>query len=244
MSGSFPTQWTVACQVPLSTGFPRHEYWSGLPFTGDLLTQGLNSHPLHYRADSLPLSHQGRPFECLTLSKHPSIQFLWWKTCSFWRSIQASPPKWICSWSFRPLSCSIVCALIAIAPASFLWNNTYLVVYNCIRLYISIEFLVISHTLFAIISPTPTLSSPPSHLHKAKCMLKSESEVAQSCPTLCDPINWSLPRSSVHGIFQARVLEWVAIYFSRGYSQPRDWTWVSRIVGTLPSEPPGKSNAC
>ena len=122
-----------------------------------------------------------RPFDCLTLSKHPSVQFLWWKTCSFWRSIQASPPKWICSWSFRPLSCSIVCALIAIAPASFLWNNTYLVVYNCIRLHISIEFLVISHTLFATISPTPTLSSPPSHLHKAKCMLKSESEVAQSC---------------------------------------------------------------
>ena len=40
----------------------------------------------------------------------------------------------------------------------------------------------------------------------------------------------SLPRSSVHGIFQARVLEWVAISFSRGSSQPRDWTWVSCIV--------------
>ena len=40
-----------------------------------------------------------------------------------------------------------------------------------------------------------------------------------------------LPGSSVHGIFQARVLEWVAIFFSRGSSWPRDWTWVSRIVG-------------
>ena len=48
-----------------------------------------------------------------------------------------------------------------------------------------------------------------------QCMkVKSKSEVAQSCPTLCDPMDCSLPCSSVHGIFQARVLEWVAIAFS------------------------------
>ena len=50
----------------------------------------------------------------------------------------------------------------------------------------------------------------------------------------------SLPGSSVHGIFQARVLEWAAISFSRGSSQPRDRTQVSCIADTLPSEPPGK----
>ena len=44
--------------------------------------------------------------------------------------------------------------------------------------------------------------------------VKSESEVAQSCPTLSDPMDCSLPGSSVHGVFQARVLEWVAIAFS------------------------------
>ena len=55
------------------------------------------------------------------------------------------------------------------------------------------------------------------------------SEVAQSCPTLCDPMNCSLPGSSVHGIFQARVLEWIAISFSRGSSRPRVWTQVSGI---------------
>ena len=44
--------------------------------------------------------------------------------------------------------------------------------------------------------------------------VKSESEVAQSCPTLSDPRDCSLPGSSVHGIFQARVLEWVAVAFS------------------------------
>ena len=60
---------------------------------------------------------------------------------------------------------------------------------------------------------------------------KKESEVAQSCPTLCNPVNCSLAGSSVHGIFRARVLERVAISFSRGSSQPRDQTWVSRIAG-------------
>ena len=45
-----------------------------------------------------------------------------------------------------------------------------------------------------------------------------ESEIAQSCPTLCDPMDCSLPGFSVHGIFLARVLEWVAISFSRGSS--------------------------
>ena len=60
---------------------------------------------------------------------------------------------------------------------------------------------------------------------------QSVSEVAQSYPTLCNPINCSLPGSSIHGIFQARVLEWVAISFSRGSSQPRDQTQVSHIAG-------------
>ena len=49
--------------------------------------------------------------------------------------------------------------------------------------------------------------------------------------TLCDPVDCSLPGSSVHGILQARILEWVAIAFSRGSSRPRDQTQVSRIAG-------------
>ena len=61
--------------------------------------------------------------------------------------------------------------------------------------------------------------------------LEKISEIVQSCPTLCDPMDCSLPGSSVHGILQARVLEWVAISFSRGSSRPRDQTPVSRIPG-------------
>ena len=57
------------------------------------------------------------------------------------------------------------------------------------------------------------------------------SEAAQKYPTLCDPTDCSLPGFSIHGIFQTRVLEWVAISFSRGSSWPRNWTWVSCIAG-------------
>ena len=69
--------------------------------------------------------------------------------------------------------------------------------------------------------------------HGAMYMKWSEvkwSEVAQLCLTLCDPMDCSLPGSSVYGIFQARILEWVAISFSRRSSPPRDWTQVSCIV--------------
>ena len=52
---------------------------------------------------------------------------------------------------------------------------------------------------------------------------------AQSCPTLCNPMDYSLPGSSVHQIFEAMILEWVGISFSRGFSQPRDWTLISCV---------------
>ena len=65
--------------------------------------------------------------------------------------------------------------------------------------------------------------------HKGK-----KREVSQSCPTLCNLMDYSLSGSSIHGIFQTRILEWVVISFSRGSPQPRDRTrvsCVSRIAG-------------
>ena len=59
--------------------------------------------------------------------------------------------------------------------------------------------------------------------------MRSEIEVAQSCPTLCDRLVCDLPCSSVHRISQARVLEWVAISSSRLGSQPRDQTHISCV---------------
>ena len=65
---------------------------------------------------------------------------------------------------------------------------------------------------------------PGQLLRECMCML-----VSQSSPTLCDPRDCSPPGSSVHGILQARILEWVS--FSRGSSRPRDRTWVSCTAG-------------
>ena len=63
------------------------------------------------------------------------------------------------------------------------------------------------------------------------CVSKWKKEVAQSCPILWDPMDCNLPGSSLHGILQAGILEWVAISFSRGSSQPRDRTQVSCNAG-------------
>ena len=64
-----------------------------------------------------------------------------------------------------------------------------------------------------------------------KNCVKCESVVARSCPTLWNPMHCSLPGSSIHRLLQARILEWISIPFSRGSSQPRDWTRVSHIAG-------------
>ena len=79
----------------------------------------------------------------------------------------------------------------------------------------------------------------PADLFHLQYLLKVK--VTQSCLTLCNPRNCSLPGSSVHGTFQARPLEWVAYPSSRGSSQhrlkPKSPAWQA---GSLPSEPPGK----
>ena len=76
-----------------------------------------------------------------------------------------------------------------------------------------------------------------------QCMkVKSEREVAQSCPTLQDPMECSLPGSSVHGIFQARVLEWGAIAFSILYVKSSPADRLTCLTFTLAL--PGKSSPC
>jgi len=63
VSDSFETPWTAAHQAPLSTGFPRQEYWSELPYAspGDLPNPGVKPVSPHWQTNSLPLSHQGSP---------------------------------------------------------------------------------------------------------------------------------------------------------------------------------------
>ena len=88
-----------------------------------------------------------------------------------------------------------------------------------------------NHLLIPITFLSPQLSQSFHNPRTPNSMKESESEVAKSYPTLCDPMDCSLPGSTVYGIFQARILEWVAISFSRRSSQTRDWSWVSHIVG-------------
>ena len=79
-------------------------------------------------------------------------------------------------------------------------------------------------------------------VHQFQCDLRTQS---LSHVWLCHPMDCSPPGSSVHGILQARTLEWVAMFSYRGSSQPRDWTYVSRVscvdrLGSLPLVPLGK----
>ena len=96
--------------------------------------------------------------------------------------------------------------------------------------------------------PTIILYLPPDHLYPLSwrfflmytCIWIVVVHV-QSCPTLCNPTNCSPPGSSVHGILQARILEWVAIYFSRGSSRHRDRNCITGIfcigADSLPLSP-------
>ena len=72
---------------------------------------------------------------------------------------------------------------------------------------------------------------PPNHRRSHKSLWKVKTLVTWSCPTLCDPMDCCPPNFPVHGILWAKILEWVAIPFSSGSSQPRNRTRVSCIAG-------------
>ena len=96
---------------------------------------------------------------------------------------------------------------------------------TCLSIQQTIPEISASMTHSLQVRKRSTLLAVVSRFPKVKVL------VAQLCPTLCDPMDCSLPGSSVHGIFQARILEWVAIPFSRRSSQPRNQTQVSCVAG-------------
>jgi len=146
-------------------------------------------------------------------------------------------PLWLSdSWrSFLFSSYVYSCHLFLISSASvrstpflsfiepiFAWNVFLLLLLLLLLSHFSHVRLCVTPQMAAHQAP-PSLDSPGKNTGVGchfllQCMkVKSESEVAQSCPTLCDPVDCSLPGSSIHGIFQARVLEWGAIAFSTPY---------------------------
>ena len=77
VSDSFATPWTIACQVPLSMGFPRQEFWSGLPFyLGIFPTQGSNPHLLHWQADSLLQTFELQTSKDVSVHSHAQLHKL------------------------------------------------------------------------------------------------------------------------------------------------------------------------
>ena len=125
----------------------------------------------------------------------------------------------------------------AIGAAPYLLTRTKMINLKCLLLWLAVHLLVLSLHSFFSPSKTPfypdsSLSNSPSELSK-RLSFQSLVLAAQSYPTLCEPRDCSPPGSFVHGILQVRILEWVAILFSRASSQPRDLTWVSYIAGRL-----------
>ena len=156
-------------------GFPRQEYWSGLPFSsaGSLPDPGIESRSPALQADSTPSEPPGKPIfnAILRCKSNKTFQIFMLKTV-----IKEDLNKW------RNITCS------------WMEDNTVKV------------------------SNTPQIDT--------LCVL-----VAQSCPTLCHPMDCSPPGSSIYGIFQVRILERVAMPSSRGSSQLRDRIQVSCTAG-------------
>ena len=80
-------------------------------------------------------------------------------------------------------------------------------------------------------SVSETIPPTIQNIYSLDCILLKSVKSLSHVWRFCDPIHCSLPGSSIHGIFQAKILEWVAISFSRRFFQTRDWTQVSHIVG-------------
>ena len=112
---------------------------------------------------------------------------------------------------------------------------------NWLALLILLE---ISGTVYFSLSPSRVLSKTFRNVENHTIYVvkwKVKVLVIQLCLTLCNPMNCSLPGSCVREILQVRILEWVAISFSRGFSQPKDQTQVGALQAcSLPHEPPGK----
>ena len=242
-------------------GFSRQEYWSGLPPPLPGARPNSGTEPTStvaptLQADSLSVSHRGswkpaRAFVKTFLSDSGVHQRLRTSVLDAEASFVVTqrstcPPRnkqvSICCYQFSNGSIWLFYEKLSFPPFKL---STFPVpgALEISCFYSPIPWarnlgIVFEYDLLAPLHVYSSCPSIPSSLSPRK----KESEVTQSSPTLCDPMDCNLPGSSVHGIFQARILKWVAISFSRRSSQPRDRTPVSHYdaADALPSEPPGK----
>ena len=162
--------------------------------------------------------------KCLPAMRETQVQFLGWEDpLEKEMAIHSSTLAWKILWMEEPDRLqSTGLQRVRHDWVTSLTPETFRIYYISVSHYDFNALQVISSLFFLFWFSHYVYATP-------KCPMWSE--VTQSCPTLCDPMDCSLSGSSVHGIFQARVLEWVSISFSRGSSWLRDQTRVSRIVG-------------
>ena len=144
---------------------------------------------------------------------------------------------------------SLVKPLISISPFYHQFSSQFTRFYNWLNIWNTCwkhKLALLSH----IVSFTHKCTCTHTHFFTRKGICSPQQErrdimslynkaviIAQLCLTLCDPMDYT-----VHGILQTRILDWVAVPFSRVSSQPRDWTQVSSLqVDSLAAEPPGKA---
>ena len=118
-------------------------------------------------------------------------------------------------------------------------KNIFIITYKCIYIF-SVSLLAFTKNSLKFLMCARSYTRLATYViiligRITKCLTcwfeKWKVLVAQSCPTLCDPMHYSPPGSSVHGILKERTLKWVAIPFSRGSSQFRNWTQVFFFAG-------------
>ena len=218
-------------------GFSRQEYRSGLPLPspGDVPDPGMEPRPPTLQADSLPFEPPGKPL--LRNSTSKTQGWVWW--------IGRLGLTYIHCW---------YCAYIHYCKIDNWWEPLKKVIKD-----IKIKKKKLKNSRFSSVSQTakPDLCSVATpfmrrtqvecahmtwsvffrsewkghspYTCRVECDAEKNNVSLQSCPTLCDPMDCSLPDSSVHGILQARILERGAMPSSRGSSPPRDGTLVSCV---------------
>ena len=222
-------------------GFSRQEFWSGLPFPspGDLSNPGIEPRSPALQIDAL----QSEPHPSMTTGKTKALiildsdskestcqcrrpRFDSWLGKTPWRR------EWIPTPVFLPGEFHGQRSLAGYSPWGLKELDTQRFRHDLATTTLKVAAAATAAAAAKSIQSCPTLcdpidGSPPRPWDSPgkntgvgchfllQCMkMKSESEAAQSCPTLSDPMDCSLPGSSIHGIFQARVLEWGAIAFS------------------------------
>ena len=116
--------------------------------------------------------------------------------------------------------------IILLSPLCVIYTFLYIVICLFLLFSISISQLVFTSWNFILKLLILVLTLPFNSANHYPCLIVAHS-VTKSCSTLCNPMDYSPPGSSVHGISQARILEWVAMSSSRGSSWPRDATRTS-----------------